>query len=298
MNQNFVFFGTDEVSIGVLNALETGGFTPNLIITRTDQPVGRKQITTPPPVKVWAQERNIPVLQPEKFKEIENWPQKIAGCDFAIVASYGKIIPKWVLDSFPKGVLNVHPSLLPMYRGPTPFQTALLDDATETGVTIMLMDEEMDHGNIIDSAKLIIQSSDTYATLAEKLSKIGGEMLAEIIPKWLAGEITPTEQNHEQATYTRKFTNEDGFIKPETIFGDSTWTPSVQVKEVTYADRQIRALNPEPGTWTELSNSTGSARRMKILSARIDNKKLVPIRVIPSGKKEMGWEDFLRGMQN
>ncbi len=300
-NTKFVFFGTDEVSAGVLNALKTGGFAPSLIITRPDRPVGRKQIMTPPLVKVWADKNNIPTLQPEKFKEIENWADKIAGCQLAIVASYGKIIPKWVLDSFPKGVLNVHPSLLPKYRGPTPFQSALLDGANETGVSIMLMDEEMDHGEIIRGEKCKIENTDTYTTLGDKLSKMGGEMLVEIIPQWLAGEITPTKQDHTQATYTRKFTGEDGFIDQKIILGNPT------SKEVESAERKVQALNPEPGTYTELKvrNAKGKIEsenskaeesvRVKILSAKVEGGKLVPIRVVPAGRKEMDWRDFLRG---
>ena len=225
----------------------------------------------------------------------------------------GKIIPKKVLDLFPMGVLNVHPSLLPKYRGPTPFQTALLNGDGESGVSIILMDEEVDHGPILVNSKLEIVNSDTYTTLAEKLAKLGGEMLVGIIPKWIAGEIKAIPQDHSRATYTRKFTSEDGFIKPETILGNpvpTTWSLGDQVQEVEHAERQVRALNPEPGTWTTLPRSDRSVGvgplRVKILSARIEptpsanvlkniSLRLVPIRVIPAGKKEMSWEEFLRG---
>ena len=291
----FTFFGTDEVSVVVLDTLKAYGFLPTLIVTRADRPTGRKQLLTPPLAKEWADANHIPTLQPEKFKDIEDWPSKIAGSEIAIVASYGKIIPKWVLDSFPKGVLNVHPSLLPLYRGPTPFQSALLAGEEETGVTIMVMDEEMDHGEIVQNEKCKIENTDTYTSLGDKLSKMGGEMLVEIIPKWVSGEISPVAQDHSQATYTRKFTSEDGFIQPETVLGGAT------EEEVAYADRQVRALNPEPGTFTRLKFDNQVLAggpddlRIKILSAKIESGKLVPIRVVPAGKKEMLWEEFTRG---
>src|SRR3989344_3594922 len=262
---SFVFFGTDKIATGVLDVLKACGLVPSIIITQPDRPTGRhayrqagKRILTPPPVKTWAMKNDIPILQPEKLHYGFSNNIVMNDCGFGIVVSYGKIIPKKVLDLFPMGVLNVHPSLLPKYRGPTPFQTALLNGDGESGVSIILMDEEVDHGPILVNSKLEIVNSDTYTALAEKLAKLSGEMLVGIIPKWIAGEIKAIPQAHSRATYTRKFTSEDGFIKPETILGNpvpTTWSLGDQVQEVEHAERQVRALNPEPGTWTTLPRS-------------------------------------------
>jgi methionyl-tRNA formyltransferase len=157
-----IFFGTPEISVYFLEKLKELGFLFDLIITNPDKPVGRKQILTPPPVKKWAEKNNIDFLQPEKidndfFKELERRgfaaPQKN---NFFFVLAYNKILPKKLLEIPSLGVVNLHPSLLPKYRGPSPIISAILDDQKETGFSLMLLDEKMDHGPILAQEKIKI----------------------------------------------------------------------------------------------------------------------------------------------
>jgi methionyl-tRNA formyltransferase len=148
-NIKFAFFGTAGFSVAVLDELERAGFLPSAVVTAPDAVMGRKKVLTPSPVKVWAQARNIPVVLPDS----------LANFDLFVIASYGKIIPKKILDIPRFGTLNVHPSLLPKYRGPSPIQTFILNGDEETGVTIMLTDEQMDHGPVIASAKFEARNS-------------------------------------------------------------------------------------------------------------------------------------------
>ena len=211
---NFAFFGTDEFAVSVLEQLKSHNLLPNLIVTTPDKPKGRKLILTPPPVKIWSENNNLKYLQPENLKnfasEIEN------KFDIFVVASYGKIISKNILDLPKFGTLNIHPSLLPKYRGPTPIQTAILnsDKETETGVSVMLVDEEVDHGPILLQHKLQHESGANYVVMRDRLAKLGAEMLADAMPKFIAGEIKAQEQDHSQATFTKKIEKSDGEIIP------------------------------------------------------------------------------------
>ena len=160
---------------------------------------------TPPPVKLWAQKRSIPILQFGSLSADE--AINILGAnkpDIFIVAAYGKIIPKAILDIPMHGTLNVHPSLLPKYRGASPVQSTILAGDKTTGVSIMLLDEKMDHGPIVASEEYdIIDESITAEKLEEDLACVGGELLAQIIPDWIAGKIKTKDQDHEKATYTK-----------------------------------------------------------------------------------------------
>ena len=151
---NFAFFGTDEFSVIILEELKNAGLLPARIVTATDKKMGRGMRLTPPPVKLWAQKNNISFLQPEKLDDGFFFELSTCNLQLFIVASYGKIIPKKILDIPTHSSLNVHPSLLPLYRGPSPLETQILDGAGETGVTIMKMDEEMDHGPILAQREL------------------------------------------------------------------------------------------------------------------------------------------------
>src|SRR3989344_9162382 len=195
---SFVFFGTDEFSVIVLDELKKAGFVPSLVVTATDKKMGRGMRLTPPPVKTWftkhiAQNKDTELLQPEKLDEDFYYRLRTNDYGLFIVASYGKIIPKRILDIPAKGALNVHPSLLPLYRGPSPIESQILDGADErgeVGVTIMQMDEEMDHGPILAQQELgQVQSSkfkvQSCAELQDALAHLGGQLLAEKIPKLL-----------------------------------------------------------------------------------------------------------------
>jgi len=175
--------------------------------------------------------------------------------DLIVVAFYGKILSKKELEIPTYGALNVHPSLLPKYRGPTPIPTTILNGDTETGVTIIQMDEEVDHGPIVVSKKFEIGNKEfTTPELRKVLWELGGDPLVEVIPKWVAGEIIPQEQEHDKATYTEKLTREDGKID---------WS-----KPTVYIERQVRAFYPWPGAFTFWKD-----KRVKILKAHVAEEK-------------------------
>lgn len=259
MTFDFTFFGTDEFAVGVLNELKTNGLIPNLLITAPDRPAGRGLKLTPPPVKIWALENNVAFLT--------DLPQTSA--DLFVVASYGKILNKEILALARHGTLNVHPSLLPKYRGSSPIQSAILNGDEATGVSIMLLDEAMDHGPILETKAIKLQDQ-TYLELRAELAKVGGQLLAEVMPKWLAGEITAVPQKHGEATYTKKIKKEDGLIDlaaPAAL----NW-------------RKFRALLPWPGLYF-----FENGKRIKITEAKLEAGQFVIKKVIPEGGREISY---------
>ncbi len=273
---NFVFFGTPEFAAIILKKLIEGGFPPAVVICNPDRPTGRKKIITPPPTKVVAERHGIRVLQPEKL-EVEDLKLEIGEIDLAVVAAYAKIIPQKILGIPHLGTIGVHPSLLPKYRGPSPIQTAILNGDEETGVTIYLLDEKVDRGQIVSSVKCQVSSNETHETLLKKLAELGGSLLVEVLPKFLNGEIKPQPQNESGATYTKKFTAEDGFVAPEDL-GAAASGPNSETALVI--ERKIRALNPEPGVWT-----IQNGKRTKILEAEITDGKLNLKKIQVEGRK-------------
>lgn len=273
------FFGTPEIAEIVLNELKSANILPDLIITNPDAPVGRKQILTPPPVKVWATANNIEVIQPKTLKDSNLVPELTnSDWDLFLVVAYGKILPPWLLALPKHGTLNVHPSLLPKLRGASPIRSAILNDEHVTGVTIMLMDNELDHGPIL--SQMVTQiSTDKWPILGNDLDLVmahqGGAMLADLIPKYLAGEIIPTPQDHTQATFCTKISkamselNIDPYNLPS---GDEAYQMLLK----------IHAFSGWPETFFIHEN-----RRYKIKQAKLDeNGELNILRVVPEGKTE------------
>lgn len=268
-----VFFGTPDFGVKILEELYDKDIVPTLIITAPDSPVGRGKIMTPPKVKVWGKENNVDVIQNHSDDIFLNteW-------DLFIVASYGKILPKNLLDMPKFGVLNVHPSLLPKFRGSSPIVSAILEDDIKTGVSIMLLDEKMDHGPIVAQSSVEIEDWPIRASLLENiLVKEGGRLLAEVIPLWIKGDIKAYEQDHDSATYTKKIKKEDGLINLE----DDDYINFLK----------IQAFDLWPGTYFFVND-----KRIKITEASYTDEKLVITKVIPEGKKEMEYKDFLRGL--
>ena len=194
-----------------------------------------------------------------------------------IVASYGNIIPKAILDIPPLGSLNIHPSLLPKLRGATPIQTAILLGLNETGITIMLMDEKMDHGPIVAQEKSPLVGSESAPELEEKLAIQGAKLLAKTIPFWLEKKIKAIPQNDSEATFTKKFSKEDGLID---LNGSA---------EENY--RKIRAFTGTSGTYF-IHEKSGQKIRVRIKASSFSNGKLHIERVIPESGKEMNYDDF------
>lgn len=293
----FTFFGTSELSVKILEKLIEGSYIPSLVVTTPDKPRGRKMIMTPPPVKVFAQKNNLKIIQPEKLNsklfqktDLPGLPSQSfratmqdgfsSDYDLFIVASYGKIIPKSILDIPKFGILNVHPSLLPKLRGPSPIQSFILSGEEKTGVTIMLMDEEVDHGSILSISNLKSKISNLNAVrLEEKLAEMGGQMLVDVIPKWINREIKPLEQDHSQATFTKKISKEDGLID---LQKDSS--------EIIY--KKFLAFQPWPGIYY-FTEKSGRKIRVIITDMELSETGELKIKKVkPEGKNEMNYEKF------
>lgn len=269
-----VFCGSDDYSAPVLQTLLDANLNVICAITESSKRAGRGNETVDPIIKTIAKEAGIAVFQPEDKDEIAAIVTQLRP-DLLILASYGKILPADALEAPIYGCLNVHPSLLPKYRGATPLQSAILNGDTETGVTIMEMVPAVDSGAILLQEKVSLNQAETYAELKEKLAQIGAQLLLKAIPVYLAGQSKPKEQT-ATGTMTRKLTKE---------MGEINWDESAEL-----IDRQIRALNPWPGTFTWLDG-----KRLKILEAKLAAEKLELITVQLEGKNSAAWSDFKRG---
>lgn len=273
-----VFFGSDAFSVIVLNELLRHNLTPALIVTTPDRPQGRGLVLTPSPVQLWATEHGISTLKPERLDD--TFIELLGtGWDLFLLASYGLIVPQRVLDIPAHGTLNVHPSLLPKYRGASPIESAMLDDAKETGVTIMLMDSKMDHGPIVLQEPAYFAHWPQKPIVEEALATLGGRLLAEAIPLWVSGSIEVTQQQHEDATFTQKLTKADGELE---------LTPQNAYKNFL----KIQAYTPWPGTFF-FTEKHGKKIRVKITEATYEHGQLKILRVVPEGKKEVDYETFL-----
>ena len=198
------------------------------------------------------------------------------------------ILPKQILEIPAYGSIGIHPSLLPKYRGSTPIQTAILNGDEETGVSLFLIDEKMDKGKIIANSKLQIANSDNYESLMRKLAELGADLLIKTLPDFVVGKITPPpaspceawraglSQDESQATYTKKFSNQDAYIEPVDLEKAQSEGGQIAIE----IDRKIRALNSEPGMWTILNN-----KRTKILEAKIIDEKLKITKIQVEGGK-------------
>ena len=225
------------------------------VVTAQDKPVGRKQILTFSPVKKWAIENKLPVLQPDKIRNPE-WVAKIKELnpELIVLTAFGQIIPEEILNIPKYKALNIHPSLLPKYRGASPIQSAILCGETETGVCLMIMDKDMDHGQIISNLQFLISNKPTYAELSKQLSDLGAELLIKTLPDWVDGKIKAQEQNHEQATFCKLIKKENGKID---------WDkPAIEIEQ------QIRAFREWPESYTGFNRKV-----LKILEVDFDNKK-------------------------
>ncbi len=277
------FFGTPEYSVITLNALKSAAEGLNseisFVVTQPDKPKGRKMLLTPPPVKVWAQENSVTVYQPEKLRDpefIENL--KKYDCDVFVVIAYGKIIPDEILNIPKHKSLNIHGSLLPKLRGSCPIETAILNDEKITGATIILMDKEMDHGPIVSMKEVIVEPwPPTAQVLGKAIVETGSELLISILPKWIAHEITPTEQNHGQASFTKMIKKEDGLID----LNDDPYKNYLK----------IQAYHGWPSAFF-FKEINGVKTRIKITQAIMSNGKLIIEKVIPEGKGETIYSDL------
>lgn len=272
----FAYFGTPKVSSDTLAILIERGFIPDVVITSPDAPRGRGLTLTPSETKTLALSHNIPVLTPEKLDVETIAAIQEHACDYAIVVAYGKIFPEPLIASFPKGVLNVHYSLLPKYRGATPLETALLAGESTTGVTVQKMVKELDAGDIIAQEEVKIAPHETARELRPRLITLGAALLAETLPGYLRGDILPVPQDHSRATRSGKLKKEDGLLSldaPALI----NWT-------------KYRAYADTIGTYF-----FDGEKRVKITAATFTDGKFIIERVIPEGKREMAYASFRNG---
>jgi len=264
----FVFIGTGNFAAIILTELVKNHYQPLLVVTSPDKKVGRQQLISPSPVKEVAQKHRLEILQPLKINKIYSKIKKLS-LDLIIVTDYKQIIPSDILKIPSKSSLNIHPSLLPLYRGPSPIQEVILKDEKKTGVTIIEMDEKIDHGPIVAQEKIKIQNPKiTYPELNETLAILGAKLLLKTIPLYLTGKIKSRPQDEKRATYTKLITKNDGRI---------IWSETAK-----FIERKIRAYYPWPGTYT-----FWQGKLLKILEGEIypNNFRLEPGRVF---KTEMG----------
>jgi methionyl-tRNA formyltransferase len=273
----FAFFGTPEIATIALNEMETFGLVPDLIVANPDAPVGRKHLITPPPTKVWAEARGIPVFQPTTLKNKDLLtPLTETSWDLFVVFAYGKLIPEWLLELPKYQTINAHPSLLPKLRGASPIRSTLLTDLSACGVTIMQMDKELDHGPILYQQAVDLPAPIPGLELDRTLSLIAGDLLAHVIRELPEASLTPTPQDHSQATFCTKITKDMTELSV-----DPYHLPSGAIALEYY--RKICAFDGWPETFFVYKG-----KRIKIKAAELtDTGELSITKIIPEGKKEM-----------
>ncbi|MFH0840598.1 MAG: methionyl-tRNA formyltransferase [bacterium] len=298
-----IFVGTPEFAVPSLQSLiRNTDFKVEAVITQPDMPVGRKQVLTAPPVKIIAQECNIPVLQPQKITQIIDQIRALQP-DVIVVAAYAQIIPENIL-SIPKyGCVNVHASLLPRHRGASVIQASILNNDKKSGITIMLMDKTLDTGPILSQTEISLDENSTTEWLYNELAKLGGKVLTQTLKKYIKGEIKPKAQDNSKANYVGLLKKQDGLID---------WSKSAEEIE-----RFVRAMNPWPGAWTwvkgkqlkiiKVQHHTIEINAQKVgktftynngLAVQCGKDSLIITGLQIEGKKEMTAQEFLRGNQD
>lgn len=308
-----IFMGTPDFAVPSLRALHRASDAQNwqitAVVTQPDRPAGRKRKPVASPVKQYAVEHGLPVLQPETLRKRSD-PVNPAVAhlrqltpDVMIVAAYGLILPKSVLKIPPRGCINVHASLLPAYRGASPINAALLDGLAETGNSIMLMDAGMDTGPVLAQGSLPIGNEDTTATLSERLAEHGASLLVDTLPRWLDGAIEPTDQADLQLKTGREPTNVS-LIKKED--GRIDWS-----QPATHIERMTRAYAPWPSAFTTWNGETFKIWRADAVAGQTKPGRVIEVdgetaigtgegllvlrTVQPAGKRQMDVKDFVNG---
>ena len=289
MTDRIIFFGTEAFSADALRALIASNFNVVAVVTKPDQPKGRGHKLTEPLVKTIAREHDIPVWQPTKLADVAEQItslQPVAG----VLVSYGKIIPQSIIDLFTPGIINVHPSLLPRYRGPSPIEAAIMHRDNQTGVTIMQLSAAMDAGPIYAQHIIPLDHTETKPALYATLSHIGNQLLIDTLPDILSGALTTTPQNDADVTYCSLLSKQDGLLDPADL-------TAVQ------AEARVRAFLGFPRTRLPLGDQTLIITRAHVsktaetpLSVQFsDGNYLAPDELIAPSGKTMTAEAFLRG---
>lgn len=266
-----IFFGTPDFVVPVVAALHKN-FPDSLVgvVTQPPKEVGRDKKIERSTIDNWGYKHKIQVIY--DYKDIPE-------ADLGVVAAYGKIIPQEIINNFEYGILNIHPSLLPKYRGASPVQFQIANGETQTGVTIIKMDDKMDHGPIISQLRDEILPEDTNATLRERLFEKSAQFLVELIPNYLSNKINLKEQSHDDATFTKILTKNDGFV------GDP-------FTDLISTERKFRAFQPWPGIWTFIKLTSSEQKRLKINKLHLENGELILDEVQLEGKNPVSWSEF------
>lgn len=281
----FVFFGTPDIAVISLEALRASGMLPSCVITAPDARQGRGMLLTPSPAAQWADSNGIPTLKPEKLSDGEFVDQLASfGAEFFVVVAYGKIIPKKILELAKFGTLNMHPSLLPRHRGPSPIESQILTetDVSGVGVSVMLLDEQMDHGPVLSQESVGDELPEwpvAASRLRELLARRGAALLTKTIPLYLSGKTSPKPQDDTSATYC-------SMVRKEHAQLDLSDDPRQNYLKILAYDVWPRAYF--------FAEKNSKKIRVIVTSARLESGVLVLERVIPEGKKEMAYADFLR----
>lgn len=310
-NFSIVFMGTGHFAVPILEQL-VKKYKVDLVVCAPDKPVGRKKIITAPSIKEFALKNGLRIAQPEKIKnnvDFNNLLKKI-NPTVIVVASYGKILPLEILSLPSLGCLNLHGSILPEYRGPSPIQTALLNGETQTGVTLMQMDQGMDTGDMLAVAKVDISQTDDYLSLSEKLARVAAQLLLDNLDKYIQGELKPITQNNKLATYTQKI---------DSTMSKVDWTDLA--KNIV---NKVRAIGSSEGVYClyagkklyleKVLMSEDFSQKNKLSVGQVfeffnqDNIKQIAVKcgqgvlilqqVKMEGKKSMAIKDFLNGQRN
>lgn len=298
---NVIFMGTPEFSVNILNSL-LSNTNVIAVVTKPDKLVGRKQELTESAVKKVALENKIKVIQPTKIRE-EYQSIIDLNPDIIITCAYGQFLPKEILD-YPKyGCINVHSSLLPKLRGGAPIHKAIIDGYTTTGITIMYMGAKMDNGDIISQKSIEIDKTDNVATLHDKLSLLGAELLMETLPNIISGQVNRIVQNEEEVTFAYNITREDEHIdfnktKIE-VFNQIRGLNPWPVAYATLDDEEIKIFEVIIGE--NLYNEKSNGEIVKLykdgLGIKVSDGEIILKTIKPSGKKKMSVKDYINGFK-
>ncbi len=253
-----IFIGTSKFAANILQRMIYTEYRPCLVITSSDKPSGRGKKIKAMPVSLIAENKGILIKKTDNILEL-NQEIKKENPVLIIVCAYGKKIPKEILEIPEKGCLNIHPSLLPKYRGPSPISQSIINNDQKTGVTIMLMNDRIDQGKIIKQVEYKIKKGISFLELSQELAEKGADLIIETIPQWINNKLVAQKQQDSQATYTKMIKKEDGKIN---------WSQSAQ--EI---DRQVKALNPQPGTFSFFKDKkSGQKKIIKILETDVQEQ--------------------------
>ena len=308
-NIKYIFYGTGPLAEAALYSLYHAGLIPIAIITKPDSLIGRHQVLTEPMIKTWAKSKNIKVYQPTTLSHVQDLENDLNKkentrfqnflqenkIDIAIVASYGKIIPEYLLHIPTHGTLNIHPSMLPLYRGPSPIESQILDDASSIGLSIMQLDAGMDSGPVYIQTEIPIlggagEDWDTE-TIERICGRAGADLISQILAFIIEGTLQPIAQDNNKATFCKFIKKEIGEIKSLTEY----LTKNKNIDSVFDKEelkRKWHALRPWPGIFFFIKHKD---KNIRIKINKIDLINMDILSVTPEGKNEMDWESFRRG---